>query len=148
MKSILSRLFGPASGAASAHTAQSAALVVAQLLIEIARSDLKVQDAELAVVREHLAQAYELSGEQLDRLIVEAHRKVDTATSLYDTVKRINDTFSHEQKAGLMRALWQVAYADGRLDAHEEALLRRMADLIYVPHEVFIGEKLRLLEAP
>ena len=146
MKFNLARLFGPTSGAASTDTAQSAALVVAQLLIEIARSDLKVQDAELAVVREHLAQAYELSGEQLDTLIAEAHRKVDAATSLYDTVKRVNDTFSHAQKAGLMSALWQVAYADARLDAHEEALLRRMADLIYVPHEVFIREKLRLLE--
>lgn len=147
MKSILSRLFTSASGAASAHTAQSAALVVAQLLIEIARSDLKVQDEELAVVRRHLSEAYALSEAQLNELVAEAHRKVDAATSLYDTVKRVNDTFSHEQKAGLMRVLWQVAYADGRLDAHEEALLRRMADLIYVPHEVFIREKLRLLEA-
>lgn len=147
MKSFLSRLFSPDATAGSTHTAQSAALVVAQLLIEIARSDLKVQDEELAVVRRHLSEAYALSEAQLDELVAEAHRKVDAATSLYDTVKRVNDTFSHEQKAGLMRVLWQVAYADGRLDAHEEALLRRMADLIYLPHEVFIREKLRLLEA-
>jgi len=146
MKFNLARLFGLTSDAASTHTAQSAALVVAQLLIEIARSDLKVQDEELAVVRRHLSEAYTLSSEQLDTLIAEANRKVDAATSLYDTVKRINDSFSQEQKAELMRALWQVAYADGKLDAYEVALMRRMADLIYVPHEVFIREKLRLLE--
>lgn len=146
MKFNLARLFGLTADAAATDSAQSAALLVAQLLIEIARSDLKVQDAELAVMRRHLAEAYDLSDEQLDRLIAEASRKVDAATSLYDTVKRINDRFDAEQKAGLMRALWQVAYADGQIDGYEVALLRRVADLIYVSHEVFIREKLRLLE--
>lgn len=144
MKFILGRLFGTASHKPPPE--QSPALAVAQLLIEIARSDLKVQDQELAVVRQHLAQAYDLSSGQLDALVAATSQAVDAATSLYDTVKRVNETLDAPQKAGLMHALWQVAYADEKLDAYEEALLRRMADLIHVPHEVFIREKLRLLE--
>ncbi|MDP3858240.1 MAG: TerB family tellurite resistance protein [Stagnimonas sp.] len=144
MKFILARLYGLTSR--SPPPVQSPALAVAQLLIEIARSDLKVQDKELAVVRQHLAQGYDLSSGQLDALVAAASQAVDAATSLYDTVKRVNETLDAQQKAGLMHALWQVAYADEKLDAYEEALLRRMADLIHVPHEVFIREKLRLLE--
>lgn len=143
MKLNLARLLGLAPGKAEADS--SPALVVAQLLIEIARSDQAVQEAELGVVRRHLSEAYGLSGEQLDRLIAEAGRQVDAATSLYDTVKRVNEAFSSEQRAELMRALWQVAYADGSLDRHEEALLRRMADLLYVSPSVFIREKLQVL---
>lgn len=145
MKLDLGRLLGLMPGQPA--PAQSPALVVAQLLIEIARADQTVQDAELGVIRKHLSEAYGLSGEQLERLVGEAGRQVDAATSLYDTVKRVNDSFSSEQRAELMRALWQVAYADGKLDQYEEALLRRMADLLYVPPSVFIREKLRLLES-
>lgn len=145
MKLDLGRLLGLTPGQPA--PAQSPALVVAQLLIEIARADQTVQDAELGVIRKHLSEAYGLSGEQLERLVGEAGRQVDAATSLYDTVKRVNDSFSSEQRAELMRALWQVAYADGKLDQYEEALLRRMADLLYVPPSVFIREKLRLLES-
>lgn len=143
MKNLLDRLLGRDDRPAAAA---SPALAVAQLLIEIARSDLQVQEAELGVVREHLAQAYGLSREQLDALVDEAGRKVDTATSLYDTVQRVNAALMPEQKAGLMRALWQVAYADRRLDAYEEALLRRLAELLYVPHSEFIREKLKVLD--
>jgi uncharacterized tellurite resistance protein B-like protein len=35
-----------------------------------------------------------------------------------------------------------VAYADGDLDKYEEHLIRRVAELIYVPHEEYIRAKL------
>ena len=40
--------------------------------------------------------------------------------------------------------LWRVAYADGCLDPYEEALVRKIADLIYVPHRDFIRTKHRV----
>jgi uncharacterized tellurite resistance protein B-like protein len=43
--------------------------------------------------------------------------------------------------------LWQVAYADGSLDPYEEALVRKIADLIYVPHREFIQAKHRIQES-
>jgi len=42
--------------------------------------------------------------------------------------------------------LWQVAFADGHLDPYEEALVRKIADLIYVPHRDFIQSKLRVMQ--
>jgi uncharacterized tellurite resistance protein B-like protein len=35
-----------------------------------------------------------------------------------------------------------VAAADGRIDAHEEHLLRKLADLLYIPHADYIRAKL------
>lgn len=118
---------------------------VAQLLLEIARSDLSTSAGETAVIRSHLAQAYGLSAAQLDELVARARTQVEQSVSLYDTVKVINETLSPDEKSEVIRALWQVAYADQRIDPHEEALLRRLADLLYVPHGVFIREKLRVL---
>ena len=38
--------------------------------------------------------------------------------------------------------MWEVAYADGHLDVMEEALIRKVAGLIYVNHSDFIRAKL------
>ncbi len=38
---------------------------------------------------------------------------------------------------------WDARYADELLDKHEEHLIRRLADLLYVPHGRFIQGKLR-----
>lgn len=122
--------------------APSPGLAVAQLLLEIARSDLSVTHSEMQVIRVHLSQAYGLSEAQLDALIENAETHVEQAVSLHETVTTVNTLLSADEKSGLIRALWQVAYADQRLDAYEEAMLRRLADLLYVPHTVFIREKL------
>jgi len=41
--------------------------------------------------------------------------------------------------------MWQVAYADGHLDEMEEALIRKVATLIYVNHSDFIRTKLAVM---
>lgn len=122
--------------------APSQRLAVAQLLLEIARADLSSDAAEHAVIRRHLKQAFALDETELDALLARAAERVEHSTSLYDTVSLINRDLSPDTKNGLVRALWQVAYADGRLDPYEEALLRRICDLLYVPHATFIREKL------
>ena len=43
--------------------------------------------------------------------------------------------------------LWQVAYADGTLDANENHLISKVAGLLYVTHGEYIGAKMRAKEA-
>ena len=45
-------------------------------------------------------------------------------------------------KFEIMIALWQIALADKQIDRFEEHMIRRVAELIYVPHERFIEAKL------
>ena len=37
--------------------------------------------------------------------------------------------------------MWKMAFADGSIDRYEEHLIRRVSDLIYVPHVNFIEAK-------
>ena len=126
--------------------ASSPQLAVAQLLIEIARADLGISATEIAAIRRHLQAAYALDEAALSVLVDRAAEKAEKAISLYDSVESVNRALDATQKAQLIGALWQVAHADKEIDPHEEALLRRLADLLYVPHSVFIREKLRTLE--
>jgi uncharacterized tellurite resistance protein B-like protein len=69
--------------------------------------------------------------------------KVEDATDLFQFTQLINDQYSHEQKEGLIYAMWRVALADGKVQAIEDHIIRRVAGLIHVSHSDFIRLKLK-----
>jgi uncharacterized tellurite resistance protein B-like protein len=118
-------------------------LAMAVLLLECARADFERSDIEMAAVRDALRGHLSLDDAALDRLLAEAGEQARQAVSLHEFVQRLNKAMQPSDKLDLIAMLWRVAYADGRLDAHEEHLLRRLADLLYVPHGDFIALKLQ-----
>jgi hypothetical protein len=69
------------------------------------------------------------------------------ATDYFQFTSLINRNFSAEQKVQVVEYLWQVAYADGHLDAHEQHFMRKIADLLYVSHADYVGAKQRARRA-
>ena len=132
----------------SAHTTiDPTPLAVAALLLEVARADHVVDEAERRAVVAAIARVCELEGEDLDTLVVTAAQAVDEAVSFYDFTATINDRLSQAQKLKLLETLWRVAQADGRIDHYEEYYIRRLADLLHLSHRDFIRAKLRVTEA-
>lgn len=115
---------------------------VAVLLLEVARADFDHHPLEIDTVRKTLGAEFGMAGEALDRLLADAQQESKAAISLYDYVQSLNREMQPEDKRHLMQQLWQVAYADGKIDALEEHTLRRLADLLHVPHHDFIRGKL------
>lgn len=56
----------------------------------------------------------------------------------------INKEYSLDQKVRLIESLWRIAFIDGVLDMNEEYLVRKIADLLHVPHTAFILAKNRV----
>jgi uncharacterized tellurite resistance protein B-like protein len=117
-------------------------LVTAALLIETARADFTHDAQEQAAMEQLLSSSLKLDKHEVHELVVAAENKVDDATSLYEFTREINDRCSPDQKIQLIKAMWTVAYADGKLGKYEEHLIRQVADLIYVPHQDYIRSKL------
>ena len=117
-------------------------LAAAALLIETARADFTQDEAEQQAMEALLSRTLDLPVNKVHELIIAASDQVDEATSLYEFTRVINDHYSAEQKLKLVGAMWAVAYADGDLDKYEEALIRQVAELTYVPHQDYIRSKL------
>lgn len=117
-------------------------LASAALLIETARADFTQDGVEEATMLEVLRSGLGLSTAEVDELLALASDRVDAATSLFEFTRVINDHFSPPRKLLLVAGMWAVAYADGNVDKYEEHLIRRVADLLYVPHEDYIRAKL------
>ena len=122
-------------------------LAVAVLLLEIARADYEHQPAEHAALRTGLAREFKLPEAALDALLDQAELRAKQSVSLFDFVQTLNRTMSQDGKRALLHLLWEVAHADGKIDPHEEHLLRRIADLLHLSHADFIRGKLQAGQA-
>jgi uncharacterized tellurite resistance protein B-like protein len=116
-------------------------LAVSALLIEVAIADHSYDDTEFAALLAILERKYNLPHEQLLELTELAREEQRDATSLYQFTQLINRDCSANEKFELIKAMWEVAFTDGRLDKYEEAVIRKVADLIYVSHSDFIRAK-------
>ena len=114
------------------------------LLLEMIRSDYQLDDQELAAMRQAMITVLGLDDVTADALIELAEQELNDASDSYQFTRLINDHYDESQKLDLVRSLWMVAFADGHLDKYEEHYLRRIAELIYIPHSKFIQTKLEV----
>lgn len=121
---------------------QALRVATAAILLEVSRADFETDEAELEVIAAALQRAFGLDEQAVREIIAEAREQDDEELSLYPFLKMVNDACGPEEKFGIVCDLWRVAYADGRLDKYEEYQIRRIADLLYVPHTEFIRAKL------
>jgi len=142
--SLLDRLRGLLDGAGGVPEMadeRGLHLAAATLLFEVAKADHQLDPVEIERLRQVLRENWKLDGEDLSDLLEVAERESDNSASLYRQLDLLNGQLSHEQKYQLMKGLWQVACADGQIHHYEEHLVRRLADLLYVPHREFIRAK-------
>jgi uncharacterized tellurite resistance protein B-like protein len=118
-------------------------LATCVLLIEVSKSDDKFDEAENNKIISILKNKFNLDDSQVNILLEIADNKNQEMISLYDWTSKINEVYEYNEKKALIRELWDVAFADGRIDKYEDHTIRKIADLIYVKHEDFMKAKHR-----
>lgn len=116
-------------------------LASAALMIELIRADRQFDQSETDAMLTILKERFDLDQSALDELMTLAEEEAKEATSLYQFTSLMNEHFDHPQKVLMVLNMWEVAYADGRIDRYEEHLIRKVADLLYLSHKDFITSK-------
>ena len=119
-------------------------LATVVLFLEMMYMDDKVDPKEQDVILSLVHQNFSLTAEQATSLIELAEQQRKQATDYFQFTSLINKEYSLEQKVRLIESLWKIAFIDGVLDMNEEYLVRKIADLLHVPHTAFIMAKNRL----
>ena len=117
---------------------------MAALLVEVLRADYDVAPQERQQVVVSVSRLLRLDATVSAALVQEAERHIDKSHDLYQFTSQLNRAWSEDEKLQLLEALWRVAAADETVHKYEEHLIRRIADLIHVPHAAFIGTKLKV----
>lgn len=120
---------------------QAQRIAAAVLLLEMAHADNNHDPQEYDEIRRQLKAHFGLEQDEVEELMSAATPQADAAVSLYQYLKTLNNGLEIAEKREVLEMLWRVAYADNVLDAHEEHLLRELAELLYLPHEQFLKAK-------
>jgi len=113
-------------------------VATALLLIEVAKADFADDAMEDATIAASLKQFFALDDAAVQLLVEEARTEADRAVELQRFTRRLHEQLSIAEKHRIIEMLWHVALADRKLDKHEDHLVRRLADLLYVPHSDLI----------
>ena len=107
-------------------------LTAAVLAYEIARSDGDIGNEELRLLMDEIKIISKKVGKDEKEIykIIEIYS--NDSVSFYEFVEDINSNYSKEEKHSLLSFMWDIAFADGKLDVNEERLIRRLADLIKI----------------
>lgn len=116
----------------------------AALLVEMVRADAEILGEESAMLHALLARHFVLAPDEVHALLAAAEREADAAVSLLDFTQLLNDTLDGSERAQVLELLWQVAFADQKLDRYEELLVRKVADLLYLPNSEVVRTKLKV----
>ncbi len=126
---------------------QALQLACAVLLVEVMRADPQTAAPEREAVLRALRQRFPLGDEALQDLVAMAEDASRTAGSFHQFTAQLNDRLPQPEKVRIVETLWQVAYADGHLDAHENHVISRIAGLLHVTHGEYIAAKLYAKQA-
>ena len=73
-----------------------------------------------------------MAPEDAAELVNAADEKAEDLVSLHDFTQLLHNNLDEREKATIVGLLWQVAYADGRLDKYEDSLVLKISDLLHV----------------
>jgi uncharacterized tellurite resistance protein B-like protein len=121
-------------------------LAVAALLVEAARMDDRFEASERQVIVDLLCRRFGLTAEEAHSSLATAEGAVEKSTQLFRFTQTIADRLDRADRSRIIEMLWEVAYADGALSPQEDALIRRIAGLVYVDDADRMAARRRVLE--
>ncbi|ATG74031.1 hypothetical protein AN401_09330 [Zobellella denitrificans] len=124
----------------AAPIALSEEVAVAALLTEVMLADGEASGPEQQRMEQLLARLFGQSQREVHDWLEQGRAQQQEAVSLYEFTSRLK-TLPIGQREAILHALWLIAFTDGRLDPLEEAVIRQVADLLYIPHSRFIQLK-------
>jgi len=109
--------------------------VALRLMFEIAISDGKLDSEELNLIKKR-ADKIIVGDEKTSTIIKKIIDESETSASIYPTVKKINETFTQDEKLELLNNLWELVAIDGVIDMYEESLYFKIAELIRIKRPI------------
>jgi uncharacterized tellurite resistance protein B-like protein len=116
------------------------------ILLEMAKIDGEFTESERQKIINIFQNKYNLSDYEISCLIEASNEELERSIDLWQFTSRINKNYSPDEKILIIEMIWQLAYADGKLDKHEDYLVHKLAELLGLSHKHLIDAKLKVLQ--
>lgn len=134
IKAFFEERIAPGARADARDHEHSLALACTALLAEMMRIDYESDPAEEALILSTVRHRFGLEEAQAQALLALARQEARDSTDYFQFTSLINERYDAAQKLELIQTLWELALADDRVSDHERHLMRKLAELLHVPH--------------
>lgn len=107
-------------------------LATAALLMRVATVHNEMSQARRAKLHAVLRSHFDLDDLATARLLEESAAVDRIAVDLYHFTRQLNQFLNDESRRRLVRLMWEVVYADGRVNELEDNIIWRVSDLLGV----------------
>lgn len=123
---------------------QKIKIATAALFLEMAYADFEIDPAEEEQLVSALQHLFNMEQGEISDLIREAGNERDKRTDIWGFTSLLKNQFERSQRIRILENLWLLIYADGRVDKYEDALIRKITDLLGLDHSDMIQAKLKM----
>ena len=116
-------------------------VAVCAILLEVAYADQEFAPEEFSVITGQLKTFFGLEPDAVEKLIALAEQERRAATDIWPFTSKISREYTPEKKEALLTIVWQVIFADGKLDPYEDQLARQFQSMLSVNHSVLMAAK-------
>lgn len=104
--------------------------VALDLLMHVALADGGIAKDEIDNVLRYIQENY--PNDDKEKTYLNAYKRMNNSTSFFEEIKGINTNFKKSQKENLLRDIWMLIIADGKIDPYEENLFYRIGELLKI----------------
>ena len=116
-------------------------LIALCLAFEVANADNDIDVRERDLILEKIKESLDLSVLTEKEIFSVIQEKSEKRVSFYDIINDINQNLDKKEKIGILKMLWEIAYADKVLDVDEERIIRRSAEMLGIKPSIVLQTK-------
>ena len=114
-------------------------LAATSLMILTAKYDGEFDEVEKAEILKMIRDFYSFDKNKIDRIFETALSLTEKANDIHQFTSELNKSLDDDEKLSIIKMLWKIVIADGRIDDYENALIRKISGLLYVD-DVQVGQ--------
>ena len=114
-------------------------LATTSLMILTAKYDGEFDEVEKAEIFKMIRDFYSFDKNKIDRIFETALSLTEKANDIHQFTSELNKSLNDDEKLSIIKMLWKIVIADGRIDDYENALIRKISGLLYVD-DVQVGQ--------
>lgn len=122
-------------------------LAAAALLIHVMSVDGQETGAEQDMLQELLKRQFDLDDDAVDELIAAATAADREAVDLYSFTSLINRSLDEDGRRRIVKMMWEIVYADGRMNEFEDNIVWRASDLLGISQRDRVEMRREVAEA-
>ena len=104
--------------------------VALDLLMHVALADGGIAKDEIDNVLRYIQENY--PNDDKEKTYLNAYKRMNNSTSFFEEIKGININFDRSQKENLLKDIWMLIIADGKIDPYEENIFYRVGELLKI----------------